>query len=846
VSSTPDAATFLRALFAPATTGWAGLWLKDPDSGRSSTRWRPVREAGELAAGLPTTRDVYVACSTRRARPPGSQRGDAASCAAITALWVDVDVAGPGHAAVDLPPDLEAAGAWIDRFPLEASALVITGGGIHAWYFLDVELEAVAAVPVLEGWRAAWEEHAAVEGWRVDPVWDLPRVMRLPGTWNRKATPARAVELRALEPDRRYGLEAVVRVAPGRPPAITTHPAGFRRSQGNVAGATARGRAALDAETRSVAATAAGGRNNALNAAAYNLGQLVAAGELDEGDVEASLLAAAAAAGLGDVEAARTIRSGLEAGKRDPRSPPRVSSNGGAGTSTPPSPPSSMGDAEGGGGPTRRVIITNHRELAPLVDETLEAIRDWQAGAPRLFIRGGVVVRVVEDEQGRTSIRDVDAHSLRLTASRAAKYVRAMREGDRATFCPLDVLTSIVRSSDLPFPALAGVTGTPIVRLDGTIVTTPGYDASTARWLSNHCTIPPPVAGDDALTAALSLVLELVEDFPFAANVDFANAFALLLTPLVRDLVACVPPLCLIDSPTPGTGKGLLAKVVGVLATGQAPAMMAVPPSHEEFTKLLATVLFEGEPVTVWDNVDRPLRSDALAAALTTDPFRGRVLGRSETLSIPNRTTMIATGNNLRVGGDLARRSYRIRLDARTAYPDRRRGFKHDELVAWVAGERGRILSALATIVAAWIVAGRPLDDAAPAMGEATPWVRIVGGILRAANVTGFLSNADEVRESVDVEAAEWAAFLGAWVDLELAPCTSAELARTIDQTPAFAEHMPSELAHWRSAPDFPQRLGGMLNARSGRAYGADRLAITRTGWTRLKVAQWAVAPVVD
>jgi hypothetical protein len=838
-------------LFAPATTGWAGLWLKDPASGRSSTRWRPVREAGELAVpDLPATRDVYVACATRTVRPAGSQRGDAASCAAITALWVDVDVAGPGHAASDLPPDLEAAGAWVDGFALEASALIVTGGGLHAWYFLDAPLEAAAAGAVLEDWRAAWDAHAAASGWRVDPVFDLARVMRLPGTFNHKATPARAVELRALEPDRRYTVAEVADVCPGRPPAITTHPPGVRRSHGPTAGATGRARAALTAETAAVASTPSGGRNNALNTAAYNLGQLVAAGELAAGDVEAALLAAALEAGLAEVEAARTIRSGLEAGERDPRTPPRVSSN----DETPPSrdDPPPLGPHGGGnetdGGPVRRVIITNHRELAGIVDETLDALRQWQADTPRVFVRGGVVVRVVEDEQGRTSVREVDAHSLRLTASRAAKYVRAMKDGDRATFCPLDVLTSIVRSGDVTFPGLAGVTGTPIVRLDGSIVTTPGYDASTARWLSNHCTIPPPATGVEAVTDALALVLEVVDDFPFAGGVDMANAVALLLTPLVRDLVACVPPLCLIDSPTPGTGKGLLAKVVGVLATGQAPAMMAVPPSHEEFTKLLATVLFEGEPVTVWDNVDRPLRSDALAAALTTDPFRGRVLGRSETLSIPNRTTMIATGNNLRVGGDLARRSYRIRLDSGTAYPDRRRGFTHPELVAWVAANRGRILSALATMVAAWVEAGRPVDDEAPAMGEATPWVRIVGGILKVVGVPWFLANADELRESVDVEAAEWAAFLGAWVDVldDNEPRTAAELARALEATPAFAEHLPGDVAHWRSSPDFPQRLGGYLSARAGRAFGADRLAITRAGYTRLKVARWSVAPVVE
>jgi hypothetical protein len=49
------------------------------------------------------------------------------------------------------------------------------------------------------------------------------------------------------------------------------------------------------------------------------MGQLVAAGALRQDDVFAVLAAAAAAAGLGETEAASTIRSGLAAGIAKPR-----------------------------------------------------------------------------------------------------------------------------------------------------------------------------------------------------------------------------------------------------------------------------------------------------------------------------------------------------------------------------------------------------------------------------------------------------------------------------------------------------------------------------------------------
>jgi len=77
--------------------------------------------------------------------------------------------------------------------------------------------------------------------------------------------------------------------------------------------------AALGAEADRVRAAAEGTRNRTLNAAAFNLGQLVAAGLLGRGAVEAELAAAAAAAGLPGREVAATLRSGIEAGLRHPR-----------------------------------------------------------------------------------------------------------------------------------------------------------------------------------------------------------------------------------------------------------------------------------------------------------------------------------------------------------------------------------------------------------------------------------------------------------------------------------------------------------------------------------------------
>lgn len=84
---------------------------------------------------------------------------------------------------------------------------------------------------------------------------------------------------------------------------------------------------AIEEEARNLAGMGKdSGRNNALNTAAFNLGQLVAGGLLDAGEVRAALVAACEQNGLVKEDGMRSvlasIRSGLSAGARKPRTAP--------------------------------------------------------------------------------------------------------------------------------------------------------------------------------------------------------------------------------------------------------------------------------------------------------------------------------------------------------------------------------------------------------------------------------------------------------------------------------------------------------------------------------------------
>lgn len=91
--------------------------------------------------------------------------------------------------------------------------------------------------------------------------------------------------------------------------------------------ATAWAQAALRDELRDVLAAPEGRRNEALNVAAFNLGQVVGGGALAEADVRARLMGAGLAAGLEAAETEATVASGLTAGMAKPRAAPEQRSS---------------------------------------------------------------------------------------------------------------------------------------------------------------------------------------------------------------------------------------------------------------------------------------------------------------------------------------------------------------------------------------------------------------------------------------------------------------------------------------------------------------------------------------
>lgn len=490
----------------------------------------------------------------------------------------------------------------------------------------------------------------------------------------------------------------------------------------------------------------------------------------------------------------------------------------------------------------------------PLRDISDEAVRHLTRTHVPIYVRHGELVRIQRKEDGTPCIETLSDAAFKGILARAMNFVRMGVKGPQHVAPPDLIVKDILAMGAWPFPPLDTIVEFPVFRPDGTLLHEQGYDPDTRLYYAPtpNLKIPaiPEHPTDDDMIGALALIHEVIGEFPYENEASYANAFGLLLTPLIRQAIHGHVPLALIDATRPGTGKSLLAETVAMIATGRKAAMMVAPYDDDEWRKRIASTLAEGATIIVIDNVKAKIQSASLDAALTSSVVKERILGQSKNGVYPQRATWMATGNNIQIGGDMPRRSYWIRMDARSDKPWTRGNFKHD-LEQWVPEQRGEIIAALLTIARAWFAAGKPPAQV-PRIGSFQPWTDTVGGILAHTSlVDGFLGNLDQLYEQADEDAVQWAAFLHAWRDYyqeeEVLTATIAKDIRAgaLDEAIIGVQlynTLPDELSDLHKG-DLKKRLGKALSQRVGSQFDASGLHLVKSSVEKRSGAiYWKVA----
>jgi primase-polymerase (primpol)-like protein/DNA-directed RNA polymerase subunit RPC12/RpoP len=495
-------------------------------------------------------------------------------------------------------------------------------------------------------------------------------------------------------------------------------------------------------------------------------------------------------------------------------------------------------------------IVISNRQQREVTGEALAAL---EAGnKPEiLFIRSGSLVRLrtkICEEYTKPIIDSCSVDIIKNRMGDTANYVRVNKDGySIPVYPPVEIAKDILALGQWGFPLLDAITESPIFRPDGSVYSVPGYDNVTRIYYQpeHDLQIPniPETPSKQDVNEAVSLINDVLADFPFVDQADYANAFAMVLTPVVRPAIDGCIPLAIVTAPQPGSGKGLLMNVVNMIATGREMSVMPAPERSEEWRKSITTQISEGSIIVCIDNVEENLSDPNLAAVLTARIWKDRILGTNKQVEIPNRICFGVTGNNVKLGGDIARRSYWVRLDPKTSDPEHRTGFRHENLPDYVRRHRGKLLSAVLTLGRSWYVAGCPAAQNIPLLGSFEEWSRIVGGILAYIGIDHFLGNAEERKKASDEEGEKWELFLQALLDhYNNAPFSVNELSTDLSNIADLQNALPDEfvIVKEKSEASFVRKLGRAFTRIEGKRYGKTNLHIERNGIFR-KAILWIV-----
>ena len=480
---------------------------------------------------------------------------------------------------------------------------------------------------------------------------------------------------------------------------------------------------------------------------------------------------------------------------------------------------------------------------------------------PVIFVRGAKLSKTHVDEDENVMIQTYNRASLRFRLAECARFVMVSQGNHPDSYKkpPDDVVDAILHMGEWPFPPLRGVTSAPILRPDGSICTEPGYDAQSCLVYRPPADllipdIPENPSAED-IEKSKKLVLDVICDFPFEDEASRANSLAFMFTLMMRSVIDGYVPLCLVDSPTQGTGKGKLVKNLAHIPLGTELPTQTMPQGRyadEEWRKLLLGILREGSPAVLFDNVsEREIVDSApLASLMTTGKFGGRILTQPDVQNFRVNLILVATGNNIKVTGDMTRRCYTVRLDANMERPWERHpdGFEHPSLEKYVRDNNVKLLTAAFTLIRAWYAAGCPEAQNIPVMGSFIEWSNTIGSVLEFIGIEGFLKNQEKLRVFQDDEAIQWQAFFEQWFILfgDKHVSTPELCEMIINPETDISKALPDVLlgARDKGLGSLKRSLGRRLSRMTGKIYKGLKLHFSVDAHRHHK--QWMLIPEDD
>jgi hypothetical protein len=468
-------------------------------------------------------------------------------------------------------------------------------------------------------------------------------------------------------------------------------------------------------------------------------------------------------------------------------------------------------------------IVSLNGDLNREMEDTADAVQRIN-DPPFIFARDTEIIRVLPalaDQRGAV-IQPITEKLFKAILTQRIRFQRKKKKDEDTWIVtessPSPELIASIHSANevLNLPQLRRVTALPVMDYEGNVRTQPGYDPNTKTIYEPALgvTVPPipetitPMHGAEAVKLFRD---EMLVDFKFAkdglswdgeaCSASLANTIALMLEPTARSQMkpGSVSPLAMIQASRRNAGKSKLARSAILVGTGARPDDLNPPEkdNNVEWSKELTKCLNSAAEAVLADNMrGHALDNQMLDRLLTSPSFSPREFFAQRSLTLTNNKTWVATGNNLELHEDTARRCYYIKIHHQ---PEDREAFKNGEIEEWTAANLGRMAWAVRVLVRGWIQAGRPLwktlrpetcmgKDGSPRRFDSfESWADVLGGILDWAGIEGFMTNYKAAQSRAafdDQEANDFFEFLSEKFKdrVEFTAAEAALLLRTMDR----------------------------------------------------------------
>ena len=304
-------------------------------------------------------------------------------------------------------------------------------------------------------------------------------------------------------------------------------------------------------------------------------------------------------------------------------------------------------------------------------DQSVAGLRDILAGTGELYER----VRPVRLAFGKIHhgafAQEVTPDALMLMTHQVCRPYVLKAKGD-GTFQETDThlprwlaVMYLEWCGEWQLPPLNGIATAPMLQDDGTIKSAKGYDPASGMWCENvpdlTALVPEQPTKDDA-ASALHLIRNTFKTFCFAdaemiddagdvpvvdtsksPGRDESSFLSALMTAACRPSLHFAPGVLLRAAPVSGagSGKGLLARCMCIIAFGREPHAVTAGATAEELEKRIAAELIEGSPALFLENLNntafRWRNGPALSKPLARFGAMGGALARGWTLRLGGR-----------------------------------------------------------------------------------------------------------------------------------------------------------------------------------------------------------------